>query len=112
MRVYLAAQTFNATVATGIENYLEFYPNFDDILSEIPDPSNKEIQNTMFPEKSPFKFKTALPIGSVDYRDLSLPSTRSKFINRCLWLFNEKEEGGAMCKQCFLIQAINMQNPK
>lgn len=47
------------------------------ILSEIPDPSNKKIQNIMLPEKSPFKFKTALPIGSVDYRDLSLPDQNS-----------------------------------
>ncbi|KAE9523295.1 hypothetical protein AGLY_016243 [Aphis glycines] len=54
--------------------------NFDDILSEIPDPSNKEIQNIMFPEKSPFKFKTPLPVGSVDstvYRDLTLPDQNS-----------------------------------
>ncbi|KAL4121983.1 hypothetical protein QTP88_014398 [Uroleucon formosanum] len=71
MRVYLAVQTFSATVAAGMENYLESYSNFGDTLFEIPDPSNKEIQNIMFHEKSPFKFKTALPI--VDYRDLSLP---------------------------------------
>lgn len=64
-------------------NYFQYSDNsnciqdFDDILSEIPDPSNKEIQNIMFPEKSPFKFKTPLPIGSVDYRDLTLPDQNS-----------------------------------
>jgi len=47
--------------------------DFYDILSEILDPSNQDIQNIMFPEKSSFKFKTTLHIGSVDYRDLSLP---------------------------------------
>ncbi|KAE9522127.1 hypothetical protein AGLY_017471 [Aphis glycines] len=104
MRVYLAAQTFSATVAAGMETYLElnklpisskqtiiflkiWINYFDDILSEIPDPSNKKIQNIMFPEKSLFKFKTPLSIGSVDYRDLTLPD---QFINICLWLFNEE----------------------
>jgi hypothetical protein len=59
-------------------NYFQYSENsnciqdFDDILSEIPNSSNKKIQNIMFPEKSPFKFKMSLLIGSVDYRDLSL----------------------------------------
>jgi hypothetical protein len=64
-------------------NYFQYSENFnciqdfDDILSEISDHSNKEIQNIIFPEKSPFKFKTPLPIGSVDYMDLSLPNQNS-----------------------------------
>lgn len=47
--------------------------DFDDILSEISDPTNTEVQNIMFPDKTPFKFKTSIPVASVDYRDLELP---------------------------------------
>ncbi|KAL4130637.1 hypothetical protein QTP88_008057 [Uroleucon formosanum] len=67
----------------GFMNYMRMSDDFGDILSEIPDPSNKEIQN-MFPKKSPFKFKSALPIGFVDYRDLSLPNVCGYLMKKCL----------------------------
>lgn len=47
--------------------------DFDDILSNIQDPTNSEVQNIMFPDKTPFKFKSSIPVTSVDYRDLELP---------------------------------------
>lgn len=47
--------------------------DFDDILFNIQDPTNSEVQNIMFPDKTPFKFKSSIPVTSVDYRDLELP---------------------------------------
>lgn len=46
--------------------------DFDEILSEISDPTNTEVQNIMFPDKTTFKFKTSIPVASVDYCDLEL----------------------------------------
>jgi len=38
----------------------------------MPNDSNNEVQNVMFSEKSPFKFKSTIAIGFVDYKELSL----------------------------------------